>query len=117
MYSKLQSLYIIGQLLDSNVYKLEIHLSRIMRNPDFAYAKKKNPPVTAKLISVFVFATRIVQFLYFLNPKFPAPNHILCLVCDGPGRNPDYWFSHAQAHFTVSLVYVHFVNIFNEAIL
>ena len=81
--------------------------------------KKNKITVTAKLISIFVFATRIVQFLHFLNPKFPAPNHILCPVCDGPGRNPDCWFSHAQAHFTVSLwaVYVHFVNIFNEAIL
>ena len=28
--------------------------------------------VTAKLISAFVFATRIVHFLYFLNPKFPT---------------------------------------------
>ena len=28
--------------------------------------------VTAKLFSAFVFATRIVQFLYLLNPKFPA---------------------------------------------
>ena len=33
--------------------------------------------VTAKLISAFVFATRIVQFLYFLNPKFPASTHPL----------------------------------------
>ena len=32
-----------------------------------------------------------VQFLYFMNPKFPAFNHLLCLysrVCVGPGRNP-----------------------------
>ena len=28
--------------------------------------------VTAQLISAFVFATRIVQFLFFLNPKFQA---------------------------------------------
>ena len=28
--------------------------------------------VTAKLISAFVFATRIVQFLFYLNPKFQA---------------------------------------------
>ena len=28
--------------------------------------------LTAKLISAFVFATRIVQFLFFLNPKFQA---------------------------------------------
>ena len=33
--------------------------------------------VTAKLISAFVFATRIVPFLYFLNLKFPASNHLL----------------------------------------
>ena len=33
--------------------------------------------VTAKLISDFVFATGIVRFLYFLNPKFSASNHIL----------------------------------------
>ena len=42
--------------------------------------------VTAKLISAFVFATQIVQFLYFLNPKFQASGHLLCLyssVCVG----------------------------------
>ena len=33
--------------------------------------------VTAKLISVFVFATRIVQFLIFLNPKFQASSLLL----------------------------------------
>ena len=34
----------------------------------------------------FVFATRIVQFLFFLNPKFQASSHLLCLhssVCVG----------------------------------
>ena len=38
-----------------------------MRKPDFAWAKTKAQisfAVTAKLISVFVFATRIVQRLY-----------------------------------------------------
>ena len=34
---------------------------------------------TPKLICAFVFATRIVQFLYFLNPQFPASNQA-CLV-------------------------------------
>ena len=46
----------------------------------FAYAKTKahiSFTVTAKLISTFVFAPRIVQFLYFLNPEFPASNHLL----------------------------------------
>ena len=47
--------------------------------------------VTGKLISAFVFITQIVQFLYFLNPKFQAPNHLLLpysLVCVGPGQKP-----------------------------
>ena len=47
--------------------------------------------VIAKLISAFVFATRIVQFLFFLNPKFPVSSHHLCLyssVCVGHGRKP-----------------------------
>ena len=47
--------------------------------------------VTAKLISVFVFATRIVQSLYYPNPKFQASSHLQRLyspVCVGPGRKP-----------------------------
>ena len=47
------------------------HMSRVMKKTQiFAYAKTKAQisfAVTAKLISAFVFATRIVQFLYFLN--------------------------------------------------
>ena len=51
----------------------------------FAYAKKKTQ------ISAIVFATQIVQFLYFLNTKFEASTHIMCLhspVCVRPGRKP-----------------------------
>ena len=65
-----------------------------MRKPAFAYAKTKPQisfAVTAKLISAFAFATRIVQSLYFLNPKFQASSHLLwlySLVCIGPGRKP-----------------------------
>ena len=47
--------------------------------------------LSAKLISAFVFAILIVQFLYYLNPKFPASSHLLwrySLVCVGPGRKP-----------------------------
>ena len=43
-----------------------------------AYAKTKTQisfEVSAKLISAFVFATWIVQYLYFLNPKFQASIH------------------------------------------
>ena len=60
----------------------------------FAYPKTKTQiifAVTAKLISAFVFATRIVQSLYLLNPKFQASRHILWLyspVCVGPCRKP-----------------------------
>ena len=47
--------------------------------------------MTAKLISAFVFAIRIVQSLFYLNPKFQASSHLLWLyspVCVGPGRKP-----------------------------
>ena len=53
--------------------------------------------VTAKLISVFVFATRIVQSLYFVNPKFQVPSYLQWLsspVCVGAGlspRRPVFW--------------------------
>ena len=60
----------------------------------FANAKTKTQiscAVSAQLISAFVFATQILQSLYFLNPKFQASSHILWLysqVCVGPGRKP-----------------------------
>ena len=81
-----------------------------MGKPLFAYAKTKmqiscavnaptmgavNAPtmgaVNAQLISTLVFANRIVQSLYYLNPKFQASSHLLWLyrpVCVGPGRKP-----------------------------
>ena len=58
-------------------------MSRIVRKPDFCLCEK--------LISAFVFATRIVQFLFYLNPKFQASRSFLSLyrpVCVGPGRKP-----------------------------
>ena len=45
-------------------------------------------------------ATRIVQFLFYLNPKFQASGSFLCLyrpVCVGPVRKPHCWFSHEAA--------------------
>ena len=44
-------------------------------NQQSSYAKTKpqiSCAVTAQLISAFVFAKRIVQFLLFVNPKFAA---------------------------------------------
>ena len=46
------------------------------------------------------FATRIVQFLVYLNPKFQASSSSLCLnrpVCVRPVRKPHCWFSHEAA--------------------
>ena len=57
----------------------------------FAYAKTKTQISFAKQISAFVFAIRIAQSLYYLNPKFQASSHILWLyrtVCVGPGQKP-----------------------------
>ena len=77
-----------------------------MRKPFFffAYAKTKTQisfAVTAKLISAFVFATQIVQSLYFLKLKFQASSHLLWLystVCVRPGGNPEDRFSQNEAH-------------------
>ena len=57
-----------------------------MRKPDFSICENKDAD---QLISAFVFATRIVQSLYFLNAKFQASSHLQWLyspVCVGPGR-------------------------------
>ena len=48
-------------------------------------------PLTAQLISAFVFVTWIVQSLFYPNPKFQISSHLLwvySLVCVGPGRKP-----------------------------
>ena len=57
-----------------------------MRKLDFCLCEFA---VTAKLISAFVFATLIVQFPFYLNPKFEEARFLLRLhrpVCVGPGR-------------------------------
>ena len=56
--------------------------------------------VTVKLISAFVFATWIVQSLFYLNTKFQVTSHLLALyrfVSDLVG-NPEDRFSHNEAH-------------------
>ena len=56
--------------------------------------------VAAKLISAFVFPTRIVQFFYFQKSKFQVSSSLLGLyspVCVGPGRKPRIRFSHDEA--------------------
>ena len=59
-----------------------------------------------QLISAFVFATQIVQFLFYLNQKFQASSSFLCLyrpVCVGPVRKPHCWFSYEAAHILRSI--------------
>ena len=71
-----------------------LKLSLVMRKPAFCICENKDADqlvasVTAQLISTFVFTKRIVQFLYYLNPKYQASSHLLWLyssVCVGPGQ-------------------------------
>ena len=56
--------------------------------------------VTGKLISAFVFTTRILQFLLYLTPKFQASSSLLRLyrsICVRPVRKPHCWFSREAA--------------------
>ena len=61
---------------------------------------RSNCEAADQLISAFVFATRIVRFIYFINPKFQASSLLLCLyrsVCVRPVLKPHCWFSHEAA--------------------
>ena len=75
----------------------------------FKYAKTKTQisfPVTAKLISAFVFATWIVQSLSFLNTKFQASSHFLwlrSLICVRHGRKHEDRFSQVVADLIHSM--------------
>ena len=77
----------------------------VSENQQYDYAKPKAQisymyEVTAQLISTVVFVTRILHFLSYLNPKF-KDNPAYVAVQSGLSdlvRNPDCWFSHAEAH-------------------
>ena len=60
--------------------------------------------VTAKLISAFVFTTRIVQFLFYLNLKFQASNSFLLLVCAGRFVS-NLWGNHIVGFSMRRLIY------------
>ena len=64
--------------------------------------------VTAILISAFVFATRIVQFLDFLNPEFSASLSIFCdftarFVLDLIGYHINLLVFHEAAHIMLDV--------------
>ena len=93
---------------------MSIYEPRCEKTGFFAYAKTNTQisfAVTAKLISAFVFAIRIVQSLYYLNPKFQASNHLrsqYSLVCVGPGRKPRRPFSQNEAHIIPMVVVMNY---------
>ena len=79
------------------VFSVKLNMSRLVRKPTICIGEN----ITAKLMSAFVFATRIVQFIFYFNPKFQASSSFLCLyrpVCVGPVQKPHCWFSHDAAH-------------------
>ena len=99
--------------LDDGVhFKVDINIGQEMSISPFdnlSHLMGKPTICTAKLISAFVFATRIVQFLFYLNPKFQASSSSLCLyrpVCVGPVRKPHCWFSHEVADLIAILLRV-----------
>ena len=60
----------------------------------------------------FVFATWIVQYLYFLNTKFQASSHLqwlYSLVWVRPGQKPHCWFFHVSAQML--LLIRHYVHV------
>ena len=66
-------------------------MSRVVRKPAFCICENKNADQLRSLISAFVFTTRIVQSLFFINPEFQVSSHLLwlcSLVCVGSGRKP-----------------------------
>ena len=60
----------------------------------YVYAETKmqiSCTVAMQLISALVFPIRIVQSLYYINPKFQASSHLILLyspVCVAPGLKP-----------------------------
>ena len=66
-------------LLISFPYKVYLLYDPGHKKTEFLHMQKVHIScaVTAQLISTFVFSTRIVQFLFFLNLKFQASSHIL----------------------------------------
>ena len=68
-----------------------LDLSHVMRKPAFCIYAKTKVQITTQLISTFVFATKLVQSLFFLNRKFQVSSCLLWLysqVCVRPGPKP-----------------------------
>ena len=82
-------------ILHGRVCVMRINLSRVVvRKPEFGICEHNDAVQlrgTRKDQRLCYFPTRIVQSLYFLNPKFQTSRHLpslYCPVCVGPGRKP-----------------------------
>ena len=81
--------------LHNNSANVAPSLSCVVKKTGFLHMRKQRHRSASRLHRkadhAFVFATRIIQFLYFLNPKFQASSHLLLLyslVCVGQGWKP-----------------------------
>ena len=77
-----------------------------MRKPAFCICENKDADQLREADQrlCFRYTDSTIQVLYYLNPKFQASNHLLglySLVCVGPGRKPERWFSHDAAYLSV----------------
>ena len=87
-------------------------MSRVMRKPAFCIWENKDPDQLRSNLAAdqrIVFATQIVQSLFYLYPKFPASSHLLWLyifVCVRPGWKPEDRFSHVAAHISDEVLVV-----------
>ena len=108
-----------------------------MRKPDFCLCESKGADQLRSNIGECIFATRIVQFTFFLNPKFQASRFLLTPygesgrkprrpvfsrrglylhrlkyspVCVGSGRHSNCWFYHAQAQLNWNLILTYIVT-------
>ena len=99
-------------------------MSRLMGKPTICICEDKdadqlrgNP--AAKLISAFVLATQIVQFLLYLTPKFQASSLLLCLyrpVCVGPVRKPHFFvFPRGGSNRYIIMMYRRSSEIFEKS--
>ena len=74
-------------------------MSHYMRKQGICICENKD--ADQKLISAFIFATRVVRSLYYLNSKFQASSHLQwlrSLDCVGPGQTTQRPVSHYEAN-------------------
>ena len=91
----------------------DMQMSRVMRKPTFCICKNKdadqlrgNREADQRLCFRY-----IVQALYSLNQNF-KPLAIFCgLVCVGPGRKPECWFSHDAAQIFAQMGRCEFIHL------